>query len=174
MSAIATPSFALDSPLARRKKRAGEGRPTWKTIVIVTAAYLIAFVFVFPYLDMLVTALRPQSELQSTSILPHHYTFSAFSSLWKTGLGQNLKITLMVAGGATVLVLLVALPAAYYTARHRFRGRLAFLLLVLVTQMFQPTAMLVGIYREFFSFHLLNTVWSLILVNAGFNLAFAV
>jgi len=174
MSAIATPSFALDSPLARRKKRAGEGRPTWKTIVIVTAAYLIAFVFVFPYLDMIVTALRPQSELQSTSILPHHYTFSAFSSLWKTGLGQNLKITLMVAGGATVLVLLVALPAAYYTARHRFRGRLAFLLLVLVTQMFQPTAMLVGIYREFFSFHLLNTVWSLILVNAGFNLAFAV
>jgi multiple sugar transport system permease protein len=172
MSAIATPQFTVGSPPARRRKRAGEGRPTWKTIVIVTAAYLIAFVFVFPYLDMIVTALRPQSELQSTSILPHHYTFSSFTSLWKTGLGQNLKVTLMVAGGATVLVLLVALPAAYYTARHRFRGRLAFLLLVLVTQMFQPTAMLVGIYREFFSFHLLNTVWSLILVNAGFNLAF--
>lgn len=27
------------------------------------------------------------------------------------------------------------MPAAYYTARHRFRGRGAFLLLVLVTQM---------------------------------------
>ena len=78
MSAIATPQFTVGSPPARRKKRAGEGRPTWKTIVIVTAAYLIAFVFVFPYLDMIVTALRPQSELQSTSILPHHYTFSSF------------------------------------------------------------------------------------------------
>ena len=57
-----------------------------------------------------------------------------------------------IAGGATILVLLVALPAAYYTARHRFRGRGAFLLLVLATQMLQPTALIVGIYKEFLSF----------------------
>ena len=81
-------------------------------------------------------------------------------------------ISLKIAGGATLLVLLVALPAAYYTARHRFRGRTAFLMLVLVTQMFQPTAMLVGIYREFLAVDL-DPVLSLILVNAGFNLAFA-
>jgi multiple sugar transport system permease protein len=79
-----------------------------------------------------------------------------------------------VAGGATILVLLVAMPAAYYTARHRFRGRGLFLLIVLITQMLQPTALIVGIYKEFLSFHLINTVWALILVNAGFNMAFAV
>src|SRR6185503_17521217 len=67
-----------------------------------------------------------------------------------------------------------ALPAAYYTARRRFFGRTFFLLLVLATQMFQPAAMLVGIQREFISFNLPNPVLSLILVNAGFNLAFAV
>ncbi len=173
MTSLSTPA-AIARPAATRKKRPAGRRPTWKTIALVVSAYLIAFLFIFPYLDMIVTALRPQAELQTTAILPRHYTFSAFTSLWSTGLGQNLKITLMVAGGATLLVLVVALPAAYYTSRHRFRGRLAFLLLVLVTQMFQPTAMLVGIYREFFSFHLLNTVWSLILVNAGFNMAFAI
>jgi len=154
------------------KKR--QGRPTWKTVVLVVSAYLIAFLFVFPYLDMFITSLRPQTELQTTSILPHHYSWSSYSTLWKTGLGTNLKITLMVAGGSTLLVLLVAMPAAYFTARRKFRGRLAFLLLVLITQMFQPTAMLVGIYREFLSFHLLNSVWALILVNAGFNMAFAI
>jgi len=142
--------------------------------VLVVSAYLIAFLFVFPYLDMFITSLRPQTELQTTSILPHHYSWSSYSTLWKTGLGTNLKITLMVAGGSTLLVLLVAMPAAYFTARRKFRGRLAFLLLVLITQMFQPTAMLVGIYREFLSFHLLNSVWALILVNAGFNMAFAI
>ena len=72
-----------------------------------------------------------------------------------------------------MLVLLVAVPAAYYSARHRFRGRAVFLLLVLATQMLQPAAMLVGIQREFSSFNLPPTL-SLILVNAGFNLAFAV
>ena len=40
--------------------------------------------------------------------------------------------------------------------------------------MLQPTALIVGIYKEFLSFHLIDTVWALILVNAGFNLAFAV
>ncbi len=76
-------------------------------------------------------------------------------------------------------VLVVALPAAYYTARHRYRGRLAFLLLVLVTQMFAPTALVIGIYREFVSIGSVfppagvNTYVALILVNAAFNLAFA-
>jgi multiple sugar transport system permease protein len=96
--------------------------------------------------------------------------------MWGSGYGitSSLRISLEVAGGATVVVLLVAIPAAYYTARNRFRGRGLFLLLVLVTQMLQPTALIVGIYKEFLSFHLVNTVWSLILVNSGFNLAFAV
>src|SRR5260370_25675138 len=90
------------------------------------------------------------------------------------GIATSLRVSLEVAGGATILVLLVSLPAAYYTARHRFRGRGLFLLIVLVTQMLQPTALIVGIYKEFLSFHLIDTVWALIMVNAGFNLAFAV
>ena len=168
-------TLAAELPATTVKpRRPRQARPTWKTVVLVVSAYVIAFLFVFPYLDMFITSLRPQAELQTTSILPHHYSWSSYSTLWKTGLGTNLKITLMVSGGATILVLLVALPAAYFSARHKFRGRLAFLLLVLVTQMFQPTAMLVGIYREFLSFHLLNSVWALILVNAGFNMAFAI
>jgi multiple sugar transport system permease protein len=45
---------------------------------------------------------------------------------------------------------------------------------VLVTQMLQPTALIIGIYKEFLSFHLIDTVWALVLVNAGFNMAFAI
>ncbi|MBN9619391.1 MAG: carbohydrate ABC transporter permease, partial [Actinobacteria bacterium] len=41
-------------------------------------------------------------------------------------------------------------------------------------QMFQPAAMIVGIQREFITFNLPSPIFSLILVNAGFNLAFAV
>ena len=69
---------------------------------------------------------------------------------------------------------MVAIPAAYFTARFRFRGRMAFLFLVLVTQMFSPTSLVVGIYREFFALNLVNTYLALILTNAAFNLAFAI
>lgn len=155
------------------------GRPArrpWpvRKILVAAAAYLIALIFIAPYLEMITTALRPQNELLERNVLPHHYAWSNFAHFWSSGLAGNLKVSLLVAAGATVLVLAVALPAAYYTARNAFRGRTAFLILVLVTQMFQPTAMLVGIYREFFTIGLIDNIWALILVDGGFNLAFAV
>ena len=85
-----------------------------------------------------------------------------------------LLTSVVVALASTVIVVLVAVPAAYFTARFRFRGRIAFLFLVLITQMFSPTSLVVGIYREFFSLNLVNTYLALILTNAAFNLAFAV
>jgi multiple sugar transport system permease protein len=148
--------------------------PSVGTVAIAGTAYLIAIIFLLPYLEMVITALRPQNELTDRDYLPHHFAWSNFTNIWSTGLGVNLRVSLEVAFGATSLVLLVALPAAYYTARRKFRGRNAFLILVLITQMFQPTAMIVGIYREFEQFDMLNSVWALILVNAGFNMAFAV
>jgi multiple sugar transport system permease protein len=163
------------APAARRPPRR---LPSLKTAVIAAAAYVVAVIFLLPYLEMLITSVRPANELYGRNYLPHHFAWSNLTNMWGAAFGilSSVRVSLEIAGGATLLVLLVALPAAYYTARRRFRGRGAFLLLVLATQMLQPTALIVGIYKEFLSFGLLNInpVWSLILVNAGFNLAFAV
>ncbi|MFD8787682.1 carbohydrate ABC transporter permease [Kitasatospora sp. NPDC059599] len=146
-----------------------------RTLLVAAAAWLLAAVFLLPYLEMAVTALRPADELRDPTYLPRHFAWSNFVDVWRDStLGANLRVTLLVAGGSTLLVLLVALPAAYHTARVRYRGRRLFLLLVLVTQMFQPTSLLVGLYREFYRLDMLNSVWTLILCNAAFNLAFAV
>ncbi|MFI6602690.1 carbohydrate ABC transporter permease [Nonomuraea sp. NPDC050536] len=159
---------------ARSRPASHRRMPKLKTVILAAVAYLVGFIFLFPYLIMLLTALRPQTSLREATIFPSQWMWSNLANFWTGGLAHNLFITLKVAGGSTLLVLLVALPAAYYTARYKFRGRVAFLILVLTTQMFQPTAMLVGIYREFFQFGLVDSIWSLILVNGGFNLAFAV
>ncbi|AUG80755.1 sugar ABC transporter permease [Kitasatospora sp. MMS16-BH015] len=146
-----------------------------RTLVTAAVAWLLAALFLLPYLEMIVTALRPADELRDATYLPKHFAWSNFVNVWSDStLGTNLRVTLLVAGGSTLLVLLVALPAAYYTARMKYRGRQLFLLLVLVTQMFQPTSLLVGLYREFYQFHMLNSVWTLIICNAAFNLAFAI
>ncbi|MGP3914177.1 carbohydrate ABC transporter permease [Nonomuraea sp. 10N515B] len=159
---------------ARPRRTAARGMPRLKTVIVAASAYVIAFIFLFPYVVMLLTSLRAQDSLRDVTFWPDEWVWSNLTNFWTSGLAGNLWVTIKVAAGSTILVLLVALPAAYYTARHRFRGRTAFLILVLITQMFQPTAMLVGIYREFFQFGLVDSVWSLILVNGGFNLAFAV
>ena len=75
---------------------------------------------------------------------------------------------------ATILVLLVATPAAYYVARFRFPGRLVFMLLVLITQMLQPTVLAVGLYQEFRGWKGYAVWAALILINAAFNLSFAI
>jgi multiple sugar transport system permease protein len=152
--------------------------PSLRTALIMLAAYVIAVIFLLPYLEMLITAVRANSQLYSTNYLPTHFAWSNLTNMWGAAYGilSSVRVSLFIAGGATILVLLVSLPAAYYTSRRRFRGRGWFLLLVLATQMLQPTALIVGIYKEFLNFGLLNLnpVWGLILVNAGFNLAFAV
>ena len=172
---LAARKQAAPQPTAARAERR---LPSLRTALIAAAAYVVAVIFVLPYLEMLITAVRPQRELYEPNYLPHHFAWSNLTNMWGAAFGitSAVRVSLEIAGGATLLVLLVALPAAYYTSRHRFRGRSAFLLLVLATQMLQPTALIVGIYKEFLNFGLLNLnpVWSLILVNAGFNLAFAV
>jgi multiple sugar transport system permease protein len=182
---MAVPTATADRGLTRRGARhaatpAGLGRrlPSLRTAIIAAIAYVVAIIFLLPYLEMLITAVRPSNELYNRDYLPHHFAWSNLTNMWGAAFGilSSVRVSLEIAGGATLLVLLVALPAAYYTSRRRFRGRTTFLLLVLATQMLQPTALIVGIYKEFLSFGLLNInpVWSLILVNAGFNLAFAI
>ena len=172
---ITSRQSATSRPAAGRPPRR---LPSLRTAIIAVVAYVIAVVFLLPYLEMLITAVRPQRELYQPNYLPHHFAWSNLTDMWGAAFGitSAVRVSLEIAGGATLLVLLVALPAAYYTARHRFSGRNVFLLLVLATQMLQPTALIVGIYKEFLDFGLLNLnpVWSLMLVNAGFNLAFAV
>ncbi len=172
MSAVGTPvDLAPAVPASRPPVR--RRTITRRGFTLSVLAYAIAAVFLLPYAEMVIAALRPANQLLAPNLLPSHFSFHNFTSIWSTGFGGNLIESLEIAGGATILVLLVAVPAAYYSARHRFRGRSLFLLLVLATQMLQPAAMLVGIQREFISFNLPPTL-SLILVNAGFNMAFAV
>jgi multiple sugar transport system permease protein len=156
--------------------------PALKKALLTGAGVLVAFFFLAPYIQMLITALTPSKELYSVpaQYLPSGFAFDNFITVWEEApLWGYLRSSLIIAGFATVLVLLVALPAAYYTARYRYRGRLLFLLLVLVTQMFAPTALVIGIYREFVTLGAIipvlgvNSYVSLILVNAAFNLAFA-
>jgi multiple sugar transport system permease protein len=141
------------------------------------AGALLGIAFLLPYVVMLLGSLRSSSDNKATppSFLPRVWQWSTYADV----LGDErflawLRTSLLVGLASTAIVILVAVPAAYMTARYTFPGRTPFLLLVLITQMFSPTALVVGLYREFFELNLINTYAALILTNAAFNLAFAV
>jgi multiple sugar transport system permease protein len=148
-----------------------------RRVALVGTGWLVGAALLLPYAVMLLTALKPEAELRVTPprLLPAEWRPGNFWVVLRDPDFQSwLTVSLVVASVSTALVLVAAVPAAYHTARHRFPGRGAFLFLVLVTQMFAPTALVVGLYREFFDLGLINTYTALIAVNAAFNLAFAV
>jgi multiple sugar transport system permease protein len=148
-----------------------------RRLLLAGAGQLLALVLLAPYLVMLLTAFKPAPELRTTPprLLPVVWQPGNFLDVLNDPAFQGwLTVSLIVALASTALVVIAAVPAAYYTARHRFPGRAAFLFVVLVTQMFAPTALVVGLYREFFEVGLINSYAALILTNAAFNLAFAV
>jgi multiple sugar transport system permease protein len=148
-----------------------------RAILLSLAGLVIAWVFAAPYVVMLLDAFRPAGDVLESpaSFLPRRWQWDTFPTVLSDERFLHwLRTSVIVAVASTAVVLAVAVPAAYFTARFRFRGRTAFLLLVLVTQMFAPTALVVGLYRQFFELNLVNTYLALILTNAAFNLAFAV
>lgn len=171
-ASAAAPSLAASTPARRR--------PSWRRLrrfVLPLAGLALAAAFLAPYAVMLLDSLRPGSEVLATppGLVPKHWQLSAYSDIFGDERFRNwLRTSLLVASSSTAIVLVAAIPAAYFTARFRFPGRTAFLFLVLVTQMFSPTSLVVGLYREFFEANLVNTYLALIVTNAAFNLAFAV
>jgi len=156
--------------------RAGRRRVVSRA-ALSCAGVALALVVLAPYVVMVCTALKPEAELRIAPprLLPLESRLGNFLEVLGDPSFQGwLRASLVVALMSTAIVVLAATPAAYYTARHRFPGRSAFLLLVLVTQMFSPTALVVGLYRQFFELGLVDTYAALILTNAAFNLAFAV
>jgi multiple sugar transport system permease protein len=140
---------------------------------------LLIALITFPYVIMIIGSLKTRTEILQVpaTYLPTEWVWSNYQTMWstpETPLPNNMVSTIIIATCATLLVLLVATPAAYYTARHRFPGRLVFLILVLMTQMLQPTVLAAGLFREFLAFGINDTLLSMILVNAAFTLSFAV
>jgi multiple sugar transport system permease protein len=172
----ATLAPTSDEPAKPRRPRRRGRTPRW---LLSLAGFVVAFVFLLPYLVMLIGAFKSRSEILGipATYLPQEWHPENFVNMWdtpETPLPYNLVSTIVISVSATLLVLVVALPAAYYTARQHFPGKTIFLLLVLVTQMLQPTVLTAGLFREFLAWGINDTWLAMILVNAAFNLSFAV
>lgn len=152
-------------------------RFTGKKVSLTISAWTMGFLFFAPYLQMLLTALKPKEEITAipATYLPKKWAFDNFIGVWKEiPLMGFIKSSFIISISATIIVIFIAVPAAYYVARNDFRGKKLFLLLVLVTQMFAPTALVVGIFREIVKFGLVDTYLALILIYAAFNMAFSI
>ncbi|MFI6390117.1 ABC transporter permease subunit [Nonomuraea sp. NPDC050547] len=157
--------------------RAGRGWARVRPVVLPIIGFAVALFFLAPYAAMLSGSLKTDAELFAVpaDYLPGSWAWSNYADVWqRIPLADYFRVSLTVALASTALVLLVAAPAAYVLARSRFRGRTAFLGVILVTQMFPAVALLIGLYRQALFVDGIHSYAVIIAINSAFNLAFAV
>lgn len=134
-------------------------------------------IVLFPYAVMLSTAIKPRDEVFTypPRWLPSEAVWSNFVDMWHAAsFGPALMNSLLVAGGSTLIALILGAPAAYAMSHFRFRGHRSFGQLLLVTQMLSPIVLIVGIFRLMAALQGVDSLWALTFTYAAFNLAFTV
>ena len=146
-------------------------------IFLYLVVIIICLITLYPYFVTICTALKSRAEIFSTSgtVFPIHAIWSNLIDVWsRAPMASYMRNSILIAGGSTLLAMLCCIPAAYELSRMKFKGQTAFLGFVIVSQMFAPVVLLIGIYKVMMSLHLTNSIVGLIFINAAFNQAFAI
>ena len=139
-------------------------------------AVLCVFTF-YPYYVMIITAFRSNAEttdMYFLHVFPTKWELKNLIDIIDRGVPRYLLNSVMIAGGATAVAMLCGIPAAYAMARMNFRGKKAFLGFVIMSQMFSPVVLLIGISQLMSTLRMNDSIIGLVLINAAFNQAFAI
>ena len=146
-------------------------------LLLYVVVFDICMLILYPYFVMFCTALKSRSEIFSMNgtILPISAMWSNFADFWKLApMGSYMRNSIIIAGGSTLLAMLCGIPAAYALSRMQFKGQTAFLGFIIVSQMFAPVVLLIGIYKVISAMGLTDNVLGLVFINAAFNQAFTI
>ena len=156
-------------------------KANWGTIIKKMLLYFVVFdicmLILYPYFVMFCTALKSRSEIFSAegTVLPIKAMWSNFVDIWKLApMGQYMANSVIIAGGSTLIAMVCGIPAAYALARMKFKGQTAFLGFIIVSQMFSPVVLLIGIYKVMQTLSMTNSLLGLVFINAAFNQAFTI
>jgi sn-glycerol 3-phosphate transport system permease protein len=127
---------------------------------------LVALVWLFPYLWMGLTSLKPLDEIihSPSALLPQKPTLDAYREVFHTlPLAHYFLNTSLMALAIAALQILLALPAGYALAKLRFRGKRWAFALIVSTLLIPAQVRFVPVFSMLAGVHLVNTLSALIL-----------
>jgi len=127
---------------------------------------VVALVWLFPYLWMGLTSLKPLTEIVSspTAFWPKQPTFEAYREVFRAlPLARYFFNTSLMALGIAALQILLALPAGYALAKLRFNGRRWAFGLIVATLLVPAQVRFVPVFSLLAKVGLVNTLSGLIL-----------
>lgn len=138
---------------------------------------LLIFYLLFPFYWAIVSSLKTSNQLFQTPIsyIPETPQWGTYLSIFTTQpFGRFMLNSLLVAGGTTLLSLLIGVFAAYAIGRFQFRGRLPVYYTMLAVTMFPSISVLGGLFVLIRSLGLYDTIPGLIFTYMLFTLPFTI
>jgi sorbitol/mannitol transport system permease protein len=143
--------------------------------LITLLTWVLVLLFFFPVLWMIITSFK--TEGQAASFPPQFLftpTLDRYTAVFERGMGLYLLNSLFLAVGSTVVVMLLAIPAAYALSVRpiiRWQDGLFFF----ISTKFMPVAAsIIPVFLLLRTFGLLDNLWALGLLYLGINLPLAV
>ena len=176
----ARPARTPDRRTLRHRARAGAARLGLRRpgrLVAEAVTLLVAVLVAFPLYWMVLSALRPAGEIESTR--PRPWTLAPSLDSFRRVFGQQdfgryFLNSCVVAVSVVVLSAVIAFLAATAVARFRFRFRTTLLVMFLIAQMVPVEALTIPMFFLMRDAGLLNTLGSLVLPHLAFSLPFAI
>jgi sn-glycerol 3-phosphate transport system permease protein len=131
---------------------------------------LAAAVWIFPYLWMVVTSLKPLDEIarDPTAVLPKSPSLGAYGEVFEqVPVGRYMLVSVAVATVIGLVQIALALPAGYALAKLRFVGKRAAFALVVACLLVPPQVTFVSVFLMFSKVSLTNTFGALVLPFAA-------
>ena len=153
------------------------GRRNMERILFLYVPLGFALLFlVGPFYWMLVTALKPDSELYDGARSPLYVanpSLDHFIYLFtKTDFVTWTLNTMMVATVSTAIALVMGVPAGYALARLRFRGSDLVGTAIFVTYLVPTSLLFIPMIEEMAQLHLDDSIWALVVVYPTFLVPF--
>ncbi|OXM86741.1 carbohydrate ABC transporter permease [Paenibacillus rigui] len=137
---------------------------------------LVAMLFtLLPFYWTIITSLKHEVDITRLPIqyLPSPFTFENYKIAWDTvGFSIFFKNSLFVSLSTVVIVLVLSVLTGYALSRFQFRGKRAFLLLLLCTQFIPGAMLLIPLFMIFKTFGMISNPLSLIITYSTFQLPF--
>ncbi|HEY4102564.1 MAG TPA: carbohydrate ABC transporter permease, partial [Polyangiaceae bacterium] len=137
--------------------------PQWAANLVLG---VVAVIWLFPYLWMATTSLKPLAEIISApaSFWPAHASLEAYREVFRSlPLARYFLNTSVMALSIATLQIALALPAGYALAKLRFRGKRLAFVLVLSTLLVPIQVRFVPVFSLLAEVGLVNTLSALIL-----------
>ena len=154
---------------ARNRARELAGKTGWTVL-----GWVVGIAFFLPVLWMVITAFKPESAAETW---PPKFTFSPTLSEFRlvfNGMDPYIEHSAIATIGSAIVVLVLALPAAYALSIRpvgKWRDSLFFFI---STKMLPVVAAIGPLYVIALKTHLLDSIWLLIILYAAMNLPLAI